>query len=233
MEQGRDPDEGHTREPAPEPEPEPAPAPAPGLAPVTAPAPGPASVPVFAHESQPEPNAEPKVEPAPAPAPSIADGVPRTLDPRAVTWSRIVGAIVTAIVAGGHGLAVLILLLTSPPWWVRALVAALWVPVVALLSWLTWRWPEIEHRHTTYAVDAQGIEIRRGVVWRSVVNVPRSRVQHTDVSQGPIERTFGLGRLKIYTAGTENAEVELHGLPHAAALAIRDHLVRAGADDAV
>lgn len=172
--------------------------------------------------------------PDPAPdAPTVADGVLRTLDPRAVTWSRFVGAIVSACLSGGHALAVLILLLTPAPPWVKALVAALWVPVVALLAWLTWSWPEIEHRHLTYAVDAQGIEIRRGVVWRSVVNVPRSRVQHTDVSQGPLERRFGLGRLKIYTAGTENAQVELHGLGHAVALSIRDHLVRAGADDAV
>jgi membrane protein YdbS with pleckstrin-like domain len=56
-------------------------------------------------------------------------------------------------------------------------------------------------------VDARGLEIRRGVFWRSVVNVPRSRVQHTDVSQGPLERSYGLGTLIVYTAGTDHAQV--------------------------
>ncbi len=72
-------------------------------------------------------------------------------------------------------------------------------------------WAEREYRHTFYRLDAQGIEIRRGVYWRVVINVPRSRVQHTDVSQGPVERRYGLGTLVIYTAGTDHAKVDLAG----------------------
>ena len=47
-----------------------------------------------------------------------------------------------------------------------------------------------------------------------MIHVPRSRVQHTDVSQGPVERRFGLGTLVIYTAGTDYARVDLAGLDH-------------------
>ena len=47
-----------------------------------------------------------------------------------------------------------------------------------------------------------------------MTNVPRSRVQHTDVSQGPLERNHGLGTLVVYTAGTDHAKVELGGLDH-------------------
>ena len=63
--------------------------------------------------------------------------------------------------------------------------------------------------------------------------MPRSRVQHTDVSQGPLERGYGLGTLVIYTAGTDHAKVDLHGLDHATALAIRDHLLPREGGDAV
>ena len=66
-----------------------------------------------------------------------------------------------------------------------------------------------------------------------MINVPRSRVQHTDVSQGPIARRFGLGKLAIYTAGTEHAMVELAGLEHGRAMRIREHLLPAEAGDAV
>lgn len=164
---------------------------------------------------------------------AIADGVERHLDPRAVLLSRIVSAIVSGCILGGLALGLGILVLTPAPVWVKWLVAAAWIPIAAGLAWVSHRWPEIEHRHLSYKVDELGVEIRRGVVWRSVVNVPRSRVQHTDVSQGPLERRFGLGTLRIHTAGTENAEVDLHGLDHGIALRIRDYLLPGGSHDAV
>ena len=105
--------------------------------------------------------------------------------------------------------------------------------VGGFLAWLSHRWPEIAYRHTFYRVDPQGIEIRRGVVWRRTINVPKSRVQHTDVSQGPLQRTYALGTLVVYTAGTDHAKVELPGLSHARAMRIRDHLLPSGGDDAV
>ena len=80
-------------------------------------------------------------------------------------------------------------------------------------------------RHASYRLDEQGIEIREGVIWRRVINVPRSRVQHIDVSQGPFERRYGIGTLAIYTAGVRHAMVALPGLDHARALRIRDFLL--------
>ena len=66
-----------------------------------------------------------------------------------------------------------------------------------------------------------------------VTNVPRSRVQHTDVSQGPLERRYGVGTLVIHTAGTDDAVVTQRGLTHGTALAIRDHLLPREGPDAV
>ena len=63
--------------------------------------------------------------------------------------------------------------------------------------------------------------------------MPRSRVQHTDVSQGPLERKLGLGTLVIYTAGTDHARVALSGLDHSTALDIREHLLPGRTGDAV
>ena len=94
-------------------------------------------------------------------------------------------------------------------------------------------WPAVEYRHASYRVDANGLEIRRGVYFRAVTNVPRSRVQHTDVAQGPLQRRFGLATLIVHTAGNDSAVVELPGLTHDTALAIRDHLLPGRSDDAV
>jgi uncharacterized protein len=170
----------------------------------------------------------------PEPLPSIADGTERSLDPRSVALARVSGWIFTGIAALVLLVPLLpILLVSSLPGWAKALSALLWAAAVLGLAGLAHRWPEVEHRHASYRVDGQGIEIRRGVFWRTAIHVPRSRVQHTDVSQGPLERGYGLGTLVIYTAGTDHAKVGLHGLDHATALAIRDHLLPREGGDAV
>jgi len=163
----------------------------------------------------------------------VDDGY-RHLDPNHVNQQRVVGAIVALVIGLVQMIAVLIVVLAVDDLGrtQRALLPFLALAVTAGIGWIAWRWPTLEHRHTSYRIDANGIEIRRGVWWRSVIHVPRSRIQHTDVSQGPIERSFGLATLHVFTAGTEHAEVTLGGLSHSNAMAIRDHLL-AGSDDDV
>lgn len=119
------------------------------------------------------------------------------------------------------------------PGWMRVLLPAAWLAAVAFFALLAYAWPPLHYRHTSYRVDHLGIEIRRGVYWRVVINVPRSRVQHIDVQSGPIDRRYRLGTLVVYTAGTDHAKVVLAGLEHGRALRIREHLLPSGADDAV
>ena len=165
----------------------------------------------------------------------VADGQDHQLDPRVISLQRINGGLFTAILALGSFMGVTINLLTEDDGagvrWV--LLPAAWLAAVLLLGWQSYRWPARAYQHAFYRVDDQGIEIRAGVHWRVVINVPRSRVQHIDVSQGPVERRFGLGKLVIYTAGTDHAKVELEGLEHGRALAIRDFLLPTGSTDAV
>ncbi len=93
--------------------------------------------------------------------------------------------------------------------------------------------PRKTWQNTTFAVSPLGLEIRRGIWWKHIIDVPRSRIQHTDVQQGPLARYYGLGKLIVYTAGTEHASVELDGLEHGQAIQMRDFLLRGGEDDAV
>jgi membrane protein YdbS with pleckstrin-like domain len=151
------------------------------------------------------------------------------LDPRYVPLQRLVGR-VTALVLSVPMLVGSIALLT-PRRWPWAVV--LWLAALGALIWFQWWWPARDYEHRAFRVDADGIEIKAGVYWRRVMNVPRSRVQHTDVVQGPIERRYGLGRLVVYTAGTEHSRVELPGLDHHAAMSLRDHLLPQSASDAV
>jgi len=165
----------------------------------------------------------------------VADGQDHSLDPRVIPLQRITGGLSTAAISLGSAVALGVVLLVGDdiPGSVRVLLPVGWLVLVALGAWQAYRWPAIHYRYTSYRVDEQGIEIRRGVYWRVVINVPRSRVQHIDVSQGPLARRYGLGTLVIYTAGTDHAKVELAGLEHGRALRIREHLLPSGVGDAV
>jgi uncharacterized protein len=166
---------------------------------------------------------------------SVADGVQHSLDPRYVPLQRLVGAIAATCLAGVSllGLGVAALAADDLPRWGAAALASVWAMSVIGLAWHALRWPAIAYRHASYRVEDHGIEIRRGVHWRVVINVPRSRVQHTDVSQGPLERAHGLGTLVMYTAGTHHARVDLPGLAYERALRLRDHLLPREGSDAV
>jgi len=179
-----------------------------------------------------------RTEPIPFPAPvaeeSIADGVEHQLDPNWITAARLTAGITVAILAFVTLLSDLIILISGPrSGLIKLILLGAWLLLVTLLGLWGYIWPGLRHRYASYRLDDHGIRIRRGVIWRSVVSVPRSRVQHTDVSQGPLERGFGLATLVIHTAGTENASVTLPGLPHAVSLQIRDYLIGGGDNDAV
>lgn len=156
------------------------------------------------------------------------------LDPRSVPAARLGGWIVTAVVlavVGGGSLFALIRSHAPTVSWIGMglVVAALG----ALLGLATYFGPLWTYRSTSLLVDEAGLEIARGVLWRHQISVPRSRIQHTDVTQGPVERRFGLGTLVIYTAGTEHAAIPIEGLAHETALALRDALLaRDGVADA-
>ena len=100
------------------------------------------------------------------------------------------------------------------------------VAVIALVgAVIAWLWPPTYYRHLRYGVDETGIVIQRGVFWRSHIALPRVRIQHTDVSQGPLQRRYGIGTLKLYTAGSRHTMIELSGLTHTDAIALRDALL--------
>jgi len=162
---------------------------------------------------------------------SIADGTERGTSPRHITVDRIVGGIVGAGVLGATAITALILQLAiDPPWeWTAGLPVLAALPFVAFAQW----WPGYSHPFTRWRLDGAALRIRRGVLWRQEIDVPLSRVQHTDVVQGPIERRYGIAKLVVHTAGTVDATVELRGLDVAVARAVRDLLVRGDDDDAV
>ncbi len=163
----------------------------------------------------------------------LPDGFLR-LDPRFVQVRQLTGLVTTGVIATIALLALAsVAVATRPEWSLIWLGAGGWLVATALLTWWLWTWPAKAYEYASYRLDADGLEIRRGVIWRGIVNVPRTRVQHTDVSQGPIERSHGLSTLIVHTAGTEHAMVVLPGLSREDALSLRDQLLPRDGRDAV
>ena len=162
----------------------------------------------------------------------ISDGFLQ-LDPRNIQVSKIAGMIFSGIftLACLIGLLVLGAFIGFDVFWLS--IASIAMGLVAL-SWISaFLWPAVEHRHASWRLDAEGFEIRRGVFWRHRITIPLGRVQHADVSQGPLQRMYEIGTLTVHTAGTSNASVVLEGLAHSNALQLRDLIVRQRKDQHV
>lgn len=99
----------------------------------------------------------------------------------------------------------------------------------ALLQLLAFLYARARYRHARFALDEQGLLLQRGVFWRTETRVPRSRVQHTDINRGPVDRWLGLAELKVHTAGTRLAAVSVSGLSEEQARELRNSLI--GEDD--
>lgn len=160
----------------------------------------------------------------------IADGQWKSVRPESITVHRI-GAVIRLLILGGIAMVLVTLGLLFgwfTGWW-RWGVGGAGAGLILWLLWLTIWYPTLWYRNLRYRITGGGVEIRRGVWWRHIANVPHSRVQHTDVTQGPIDRYFGLGTLLIHTAGTHNHTIDLSGLGHDRAMVIRNFLLEESA----
>ncbi|PJI51573.1 hypothetical protein CTI14_57715, partial [Methylobacterium radiotolerans] len=72
-----------------------------------------------------------------------------------------------------------------------------------------------------YMLRADDIVFRKGILWQRMIAVPYGRMQLVDITQGPLDRAFGISQLKMVTAAATTG-VQIPGLTQAAAEALRD-----------
>ncbi|MCD4749833.1 MAG: PH domain-containing protein [Thermoanaerobaculales bacterium] len=186
--------------------------------------------------SKPDPAVEARPESPdsePPELPSMVDGEEHHVDPRSVRVARFTGLSVTSLIA------LVPLILITVGWVVGGLPSAVylalfgvWLVLATTALSFAYKWPAVHHKRLRYLVDEGGLRIRRGVFWRTVIWIPISRVQHTDFTQGPLQRRFDLATLTVHTAGTAGASISLAGLEHTVAVRLCDHLRPDRATDA-
>jgi membrane protein YdbS with pleckstrin-like domain len=101
-------------------------------------------------------------------------------------------------------------------------VLSIVVPLLALLAVIVIpyrRWGRLG-----YALHPKMLQVVRGWLFHMDTIVPLVRVQHIDVTRGPLDKAFGTATLVVHTAGTHNSIVTLPGLSPENASAIRDEI---------
>ena len=88
--------------------------------------------------------------------------------------------------------------------------------------WLLWLIPR-QVRAMGWAVTGTDLQIRKGIMFKSLTVVPLGRLQYVDVEEGPIARHFGIAQVKLHTASA-STDAELPGIPREQAAQLREQI---------
>ena len=80
-------------------------------------------------------------------------------------------------------------------------------------------------KNKAYALRQQDIVFQTGWLWKSKTVIPFKRIQHSEVSQGPIDRMFNLGKLRVFTAGGSGSDLTIPGLSFIQANQLKDFII--------
>jgi uncharacterized protein len=94
------------------------------------------------------------------------------------------------------------------------------VPLLALIAIVAA--PQRIYRRLGYRLTDRLLQSVRGWLFHVDTLVPFVRVQHIDVTRGPLDKMFGTASLVVHTAGTHNSIVTVNGLAPDTASEIRD-----------
>jgi len=78
-----------------------------------------------------------------------------------------------------------------------------------------------------HALRAHDIIYTQGVVFTNTTTISFNRVQHCEISQGPLDQVFDLFTLKVFTAGGQSSDLEIPGLSEDVATSLKEYIVDA------
>ncbi len=159
------------------------------------------------------------------PAPSSRFREFQKADARYVKVEQLGGWIFFGILCVVELVLLVVLYLTLGFGIIYAILCVATLGLLLFLGWALQAYPAAAHQYYCWKLDERGLQIHKGIWFRSEISVPLHRVQHTDVEEGPLLRRYGLAKLVVHTAGTQEASVELEGLEATLARELRDLLI--------
>lgn len=92
-------------------------------------------------------------------------------------------------------------------------------------------WVPRKVKRTQYLLRERDVHLRTGCWWFRTVSVAINRIQHVEITQGPLERLNGLSELVVYTAGGFKSDVKVPGLETDLAQRLKAHLTRRATEE--
>lgn len=133
-----------------------------------------------------------------------------------MVWTEsLLGAVLIVLVAN-----IISIFLNLPSLMIIGITTAL-ILLLSVLAILAVK----QAKRLAYAVTQHELLLQQGLIWQKRISLPYSRLQHVSLSQGPLERHYGLKQLKCFSAGSGQAEIDLKGLDEATAEHLRQHLL--------
>ena len=77
-------------------------------------------------------------------------------------------------------------------YWIIAGLWAMWIPAY--------------FKTLEYSVEDDTVKLSMGVYWKKRVTVPYTKITNVDVTQGPLQRKYGIGTVHVQTAGAGGAQ---------------------------
>ncbi len=77
-----------------------------------------------------------------------------------------------------------------------------------------------------YSLRDKDVIYRSGWIVQKLRTCPFNRIQHSSVSTGLFERRYGLATLILYTAGTDDADLQIPGLKETDAYAMKEWIIQ-------
>lgn len=118
-----------------------------------------------------------------------------------------------AVLITGLGIFVVFNQINSLPYWLFIVLGA-FITLNLFLSFYS-------ARLMGYLLREKDILYKQGVFWKRRTGVSFKRIQHIDITHGPLERKFELATIKFFTAGGSLADLKISGLPKKDAEKIR------------
>lgn len=96
---------------------------------------------------------------------------------------------------------------------------------IAIWGGLSTLFGSLADKRKFYALREHDISYKSGVIFTKMVSQPILRIQHVELSRGPIDRKIGLAKLQVFSAGGALHTFEIPGLPIDEAQKIRQFIL--------
>ncbi len=84
---------------------------------------------------------------------------------------------------------------------------------IAVIVCLSFVFSYYSAKVSRYALREHDILFQQGLFWQKTTAVAFNRIQHIDLTHGPMERKYQFSSLKFFTAGGSSVDLKIPGLP--------------------